>query len=177
MLCCFVQLLNHVWFFETLWTAADQDSLFLTISSPFPSSCPLHHFNALHCHPAISSSDNLFSCCLQSFPASGTFQWVIYSHHITKILKLQLQYQSFQWIFRVDLHYDWLAWSPCCSRDFQEPSLAPQFEGINSLVFCLLYDPALTTVCDHWEDDSLDYTDFCWKSKCFYFSAHCINYI
>ena len=32
---------------------------------------------------------------------------------------------------------------------------APQFEGINSLVFCLLYGPALRTVCDHWEDHSL----------------------
>ena len=34
-----------------------------------PSSCPLHWW----CHPAISSSDALFSYCPQSFPASGTF--------------------------------------------------------------------------------------------------------
>ena len=34
-----------------------------------PSSCPLHQW----CHPAISSSDALFSSCPQSFPASGTF--------------------------------------------------------------------------------------------------------
>ena len=34
-----------------------------------PSSCPLY----LWCHPAISSSDALFSFCPQSFPASGTF--------------------------------------------------------------------------------------------------------
>ena len=34
-----------------------------------PSSCPLHQW----CHPAISSSDALFSFCLQSIPASGTF--------------------------------------------------------------------------------------------------------
>ena len=34
-----------------------------------PSSCPLHWW----CHPAISSSDTLFSFCPQSFPASGTF--------------------------------------------------------------------------------------------------------
>ena len=34
-----------------------------------PSSCPLHQL----CHPAISSSDALFSFCPQSFPASGTF--------------------------------------------------------------------------------------------------------
>ena len=34
-----------------------------------PSSCPLHWW----CHPAISSSDAVFSFCPQSFPASGTF--------------------------------------------------------------------------------------------------------
>ena len=34
-----------------------------------PSSCPLHQW----CHPAISSSDDLFSLCPQSFPPSGTF--------------------------------------------------------------------------------------------------------
>ena len=34
-----------------------------------PSSCSLHWW----CYPAISSSDTLFSFCLQSFPASGTF--------------------------------------------------------------------------------------------------------
>ena len=34
-----------------------------------PSSCPLHQW----CHPASSSCDALFSFCLQSFPASGTF--------------------------------------------------------------------------------------------------------
>ena len=34
-----------------------------------PRSCPSHR----SCHPAISSSDALFSFCPQSFPASGTF--------------------------------------------------------------------------------------------------------
>ena len=34
-----------------------------------PSSCPLHWC----CHPTISSSVTLFSSCLQSFPASGSF--------------------------------------------------------------------------------------------------------
>ena len=34
-----------------------------------PSSCSLHWW----CHPAISFSEALFSFCLQSFPASGTF--------------------------------------------------------------------------------------------------------
>ena len=33
----------------------------------------------------------------------GLFQWLSSSHQVAKVLELQLQYQSFQWIFRVDL--------------------------------------------------------------------------
>ena len=32
----------------------------------------------------------------------GLFQWVASSHQVSKVLALQLQHQSFQWIFRVD---------------------------------------------------------------------------
>ena len=38
-------------------------------------------------------------------------------------------------------------------------------EGISSLVFCFLYGPALTTVCDHWADHNLDYMDLCLQSN------------
>ena len=77
-----------------------------------PSSCSLYQW----CRPAISSSDALFSFS-QSFPASGTFPMSQCSCQMTKIPKLQLPHQSFQWIFRVDLPKDWVVWSPCCRRD------------------------------------------------------------
>ena len=32
----------------------------------------------------------------------GIFQWVSSSHQVAKVLKFQLQHQSFQWIFRID---------------------------------------------------------------------------
>ena len=39
----------------------------------------------------------------------GLFQWVSSSHQVAKELELQLQYQSFQWIFKTDfLRIDWL---------------------------------------------------------------------
>ena len=87
-----------------------------------PSSCSLHRW----CCPAISSSDALFSFCPQSSPGhQGLFQWVICSHQMTKILELELQYQSFQWIFRVDLPLCKIDWFDLrCPRDFQESSLA-----------------------------------------------------
>ena len=75
--------------------------------------CPLSRW----CHPTISSSVVPFSPCLQPFPASGSFQWVSYSHQVAKILEFQLQHQSFQWIFRTDFLYNWLVWSPCSPRD------------------------------------------------------------
>ena len=46
------------------------------------------------------------------------FQWISSSHKVAKVLELQLQHQSFQWIFRVDL----LLWSPCCPRGSRESS-------------------------------------------------------
>ena len=59
---------------------------------------------------------------------------------MTRILELQLQHQSFQWIFRVDLPQDWLLWSPCSPRDFQKSSPAPQFKA------SILWRSALFTV-------------------------------
>ena len=38
----------------------------------------------------------------------GLFQWISSSHQGAKVLALQ--HQSFRWIFRVDLFYDWLVW-------------------------------------------------------------------
>ena len=128
-----------------------------------PSSCPLHRW----CHPAISFSDALSSSYPQSFQASGTFKWVGCSHQVTKIL--HLQHQSFQWIFRTDFPLVWLVWSPCSPREFQESSPAPQFEGINSLAFCLLYGHTLTTVYDH-----LTVQTFVNRVMS-YFSTHCLG--
>ena len=55
------------------------------------------------CHPAISSSVVPFSSCPQSFPASGSFQWVSSSHQVAKVLAFQPQHQSFQRTSRTDL--------------------------------------------------------------------------
>ena len=41
----------------------------------------------------------LFSSCLQSFPASGSFP---VSQQVVKVLELQLQHQFLQYIFRTD---------------------------------------------------------------------------
>ena len=82
----------------TPWTAAHQAALSITNSQIYPNSCPLSRW----CHLTISSSVVPFSSHPQSFPASGSFQWVSSSCQVVKLLEFQLQHQSFQWIPRND---------------------------------------------------------------------------
>ena len=65
-----VKSLSRVWLFVTPRTAEHGASLFITSSRVYPNSCP----SSWWCHPATSSSVLPFSSCLQSFPASGSFQ-------------------------------------------------------------------------------------------------------
>ena len=135
--------------------------------------CPSHlpEFAQVHVHcigDAIQPSNPLMPSCpsaLNLFQHQGLLQWVICSHEMAKILVLQLQHQFFKWIFRFYLPWDWLVWSSCCPGDFHESSPAPQFKGINFLVLCLLYDPILITIHDHWKDHSLIYKDLCQQSN------------
>ena len=53
------------------------------------------------CCLAISSSATLFSFSFNLSQHQDLFQWVGSSHQGTKVLELQLQEQSFQWMFRV----------------------------------------------------------------------------
>ena len=80
----------------------------------------------------------------------GIFQWVSSSHQVAEVLELQLQHQSFRWIFRVD-SLNGLVGSPCCPRDSQFICRiqAPQFKSINSLALSFfiiqLSHPYMTT--------------------------------
>ena len=95
-----VQSLSCVWLFVIPWTAACQASLSPTISwsllklVSIESVILSNHFNL--CHPLL----------LPSSLSQGLFQWV--SHQVAKVLELQLQCQSFQWIFMTGLLLDWL---------------------------------------------------------------------
>ena len=149
----------------------------VTICNPMDGSMPglpvPHHlpeFAQVHVHctgDAIQPSHSVtpYSTALNLSQLQGLFQWVICSHQMDVNTGISTSHQSFQWIFRAERPEDWLVWSLYCPRDFQEFSSAPQFESINSLAFCLLYSPTLTTVYDHWEDHSLDYMDLCQQSN------------
>ena len=114
-------------------------------------SCPLSQW----CHPTISSSAAPFSF-LSLSQHQSLFQWVSSSHELAKGLELQLQHQSFPWIFRIDFLYGQPVWSPCSPRDSQVSSPTPQFKSINSSVLSFLYSPTLVSIHDYWKNHSLD---------------------
>ena len=100
-----VQSPRCVWLFVTPWTAAPQAPL----SSTF--SWSLLKFMSTE---LVMLSNHLIPLSPSSPPAlslsqnQGLLQWVSSSHQVVKVLELQLQHQSFQWIFRVDFpRIDW----------------------------------------------------------------------
>ena len=108
-----VQSLSHVLFFETSWTAG------LLCPPLFPgvcsNSCPLSLWCCLTTYPLPPPSPFAFNLSQKQ----GLFQWVGSSHQVARVL--ELQHQSFQWVFRVSwiflisFRIDW--WSPCSPRD------------------------------------------------------------
>ena len=90
---------------DSLWPHGMQHARF-----PCPSlTCSLLKLMSIESpHPLLSPSPAFSLSQLQ-----GLFQWVSSSHPVAKVLELQFQHQSFQWIFRVDFLQDWLVWSPC----------------------------------------------------------------
>ena len=101
-----VQWLSHVWLLATTCTVPRQASLSITISGSLLKLIsielvmPSNHL-ILYC-PLILLPFILPSVRVFSNESSS-------SHQVAKLLELQLQHQSFQWIFRTDfLRMDWL---------------------------------------------------------------------
>ena len=148
-----VQLLNRVWLFVTLWTAARQASLSITNSQSPPKPMSIESVmpsnQLILCRPLLPAAFNLSQ-------HQGLFKWVSSLHQVAKVLEFQLQHQSFQWIFRTDFLKDGLVGSPCSPRDSQESSPTPQFKSINSSSLSFLYGPTLISIHDYWKNHSLD---------------------
>ena len=161
-------LFSHQVVSNSLWPHGLQH-VRLLCPSPCPGVCPsLCPFNHLILwYPLL-----LLSLIFPNL--KSLFQWVSSSHQVAKVLELQLQYQSFQWIFRTDFLWVWLVWSICSPRDSQESSPAPQFKSINSLALSLLYSPALMDIYIHTYIHIYVYT---WSmyahSYCYFNNIYC----
>ena len=131
----------------------------LPCPSPIPracsNSCPLSWW----CHPTISSSVIPFSSCLQSFPASVSFQM---SQFLTSgsqstgvsasasVLPMNIQ----DWFPLGLTGLIFLQWGTLKSLLYTTVQKRffgfHQFGCINSSAFSLLYSPTLTSIHDYW---------------------------
>ena len=138
----YLTLINQEVFFLSSVQFSSVAQSCLTLCDPMDCSTPgfpVHHqlleLTQTHVHwvsDAIQPSHPLLSPSPPAFNLSwhqGLFKWVSSSHQVAKIIGIQLQHQSFHWIFRTDFLEDRLVGSPCSPRDSQESSLAPQFEA------------------------------------------------
>ena len=141
----------------TLWLHGLQHTRLLCLPlSPrvCSNSCPLSQW----CHLTISSSATLFSFCLCSFPASGSFPmnqlFISGGQNIrvsasTSVLPMNIQYWSpLGWISCLDL----LAVQGTLKSLLQCHNLKASIIGC----FSHLYDPTLTSVYDYWKNHSFD---------------------
>ena len=156
-------LFSHSVTSDPLWPHGRQHPR-LPGPSPSPGACSSSRPLSWWCHPTISSSAVPFSSCLQSFPASGSFQMSqlftsggqsIGVSALSSVPPMNIQ----DW-FPLGMT-GWIS----CPRDSQESSPTPQFKSINSVALGLLYGPTFTSIHDYCKNHSFDYTDFCWQSN------------
>ena len=123
--------------------------------SPTPrvhsNSCPLSRWG----HPTISSSVIPFSSCLQSFPASGSFQMSqlftsrgqsIGVPGSTSVLLVNIQDWS---------PLGWTGWISLQSKGLSRVFSNTKFKSIISLALSFLHSPTLTSIHDHWKNQAL----------------------
>ena len=115
------------------------------------------------CHPTISSSVVPFSSHLQSFPASGSFQMSQFFTTGGQSIGVSASASVLPKNTQDWSPLEWTGWISLQSK--LESSPTPQFKSINSLVLNLLYSPTLTSIHDHWKNQSFDQTDLCWQSN------------
>ena len=153
-----VQSPSWVWLFATLWLRHARPPCPSPSSKVWVRSCPFHQW----WHPAISSSDTLFSFCPQSFQASGTLpiSWLFTSddQNTGVSASAAVLSMSIQGWFPIRLT-GFILLSKGCSGVFSRP----QFKSIDFLVLCLftvkLSQPYVAT-----GKTSLDYRDLCHQS-------------
>ena len=126
----------------------------------YSNSCPLSRW----CHPTISSSVVPFSSCLQSFPASGSFQMSQFFASGGQSIGVSAPTS----VFPMNIQ-DWFPFrltdlislqSKRLSRVFSNTTVQKhQFFGTQ----LSLYTPTLTSIHDYWKNHNLDWRTFVGK--------------
>ena len=150
-----VEPLSLFWLFITPWTASSQVSLSFTVPRAYSNPCP----SSWWCHPAISSSAVLFSSCLQSFPASGSFS----KSRLFSSGGQSIGVSGSATVLSANIQ-DW----------FPLGLMSLQSKGLSSVLQCLgstastfwhsaFFMVQLTSI--HDKKHNFDYTDLCWQSN------------
>ena len=156
----------------TLCDPLDCSTARLPFPSPTPGACSNSCPPSQWCHPTISSSVVPFSSCLQSFPASGSFQMSQFFASGGQSIGVSASASVLPMNIQDWFPLGWTGWislqSKGLSRVFSnttQESSPPQFKSINSLALSPLYNPTLTSIHDHWKNHSFDQMDLCWQSN------------
>ena len=129
---------------------------------PCPSSTPGVYSNSSPlnrwCHPTISSSVVPYFSCLQSFPASGSFQMTqFFTSGGQSIGSFSFNISpSNEHPGLISFRMDWL--DLLAVQGTLKSSPTSQFKSITSSVLNFLYSPNLTSIHDYWKNRSFDYT-------------------
>ena len=125
---------------------------------PCPSPTPGVHSNSCplsqECHPAISSSVVPFSSCPQSLPASESF-------HESTVYMRWPKYWSFSFSITpskeipglISFRMDWL---DLLAVQRTLKSLLQHIKSINSSALSFFNSPTLTSIHNHWKNNSFD---------------------
>ena len=119
-----VQSLSCIRLFVTPWAAAHQASWPSPTPGVYSNSCPLSRW----CHPNISSSVVPFFSCLQSFPASESFQMSQLFASGSQSIEISASASVLPMNTQNWSPLGWTGWISYCPRDSQESSPTPQFK-------------------------------------------------
>ena len=125
----------------TLWDPMDCSTPFFPVHHQLPELTQTHVHRVSDAiqpsHPRSSPSPPAFNLSQHR----GLFKWVSSSHQVAKVLELQLQHKSFQWIFK-----DWfpLGWTGLIS--LQSKGLSRVFSRTNSSKASILWCSAFFIV-------------------------------
>ena len=157
-----VHLLSHVRLFATPRTAARLASLSITNSwsllklMSIDLVMPSNHL--ILCHPLLLLPSVFPSIRVFSNESVLCMRWSKYWSFSFSTSP------SNEYSGLISFRMDWLDLF-AVQRTLKSLLPTTQFKSINSLALSFLYGPTLTSIPDHWKNQSFDYRDLCWQSN------------
>ena len=132
----------------------------------YSNSCPLSQW----CHPTISSCVIPFSSCLQSFPASGSFQMSQFFALGGQSIGVSASASFLPMNIQDWFPLGWTGWISLQFKGLSRVFSSTTVQNFNSLMLNILYGPTVSSICDYWKNHSFDYRDLCWQSMSLLFN-------